>query len=326
MIVPTYWAEARTQRREQNRQVTVRRFGWSDESHAAAQAHAEVRAAEALEAIWCGNKALLRREPKLAYNGAQGTPIREEIIARQGQAVVTRNAYGAHCLNTPDVLFADIDFPDKPALRYSLVLFGILIAITVASYWIAQWRWVGVFLGVVAVLASGPLTTAAYRAVLAARGGAEKVARSRLTEFAAQRPQWNFHLYRTPAGFRAVATHQLFDPADPAVANCFAQLRVDPVYALMCRNQQCFRARVSAKPWRIGIGAHMRPRPGVWPVAPERMGVRRAWVEQYEARASAFAACRFIESIGSGSVHADVRPVLEWHDALSGARTERPLA
>lgn len=102
MIVPAFWAEARAQRREQNRQVTVRRFGWSDESLTAAQAHAETRAAEALLRIWSGDKKLLRREPKIAYNGAHGVPIREEIIARQGDAIVTRNGYGAHCLNTPN--------------------------------------------------------------------------------------------------------------------------------------------------------------------------------------------------------------------------------
>ena len=34
MIVPQYWAEARTRHRDRNRQVTVRRFGWSDVRYA----------------------------------------------------------------------------------------------------------------------------------------------------------------------------------------------------------------------------------------------------------------------------------------------------
>src|SRR6185295_15118966 len=43
MIVPKFWAEARLPHREPGRQVTVRRFGWSDTSEAEAQAHAETR-------------------------------------------------------------------------------------------------------------------------------------------------------------------------------------------------------------------------------------------------------------------------------------------
>lgn len=38
--------------------------------------------------------------------------------------------------------------------------------------------------------------------------------------------------------------------------------------------------------------------------------------------------CRFgqlMESIGSGATAPEVRPVLEWHDARSGARTQKPL-
>ena len=34
----------------------------------------------------------------------------------------------------------------------------------------------------------------------------------------------------------------------------------DPIYVQMCLRQHCFRARVSSKPWRIGIGQHLRPR------------------------------------------------------------------
>ena len=60
MIVPQFWAEGRVRHRDPNRQVTVRRFGWSDESQAAAQSHADARAQEALAKVLSG-KALARR-------------------------------------------------------------------------------------------------------------------------------------------------------------------------------------------------------------------------------------------------------------------------
>src|SRR4249920_633005 len=111
MLVPEFWAEATAKYLKRGNQVTIRRFGWSNESQQDAENLAESRAQDALLRVLAGEK-LLRREPKVPYNGAEGVPIREEIVARHGDAVVTRNMYGARCLNTPNVLFVDVDFED----------------------------------------------------------------------------------------------------------------------------------------------------------------------------------------------------------------------
>lgn len=108
MIVPDFWAEARRQHKSPGKQITVRRFGWSNVSEADALAIAEERAETALGRILSGEN-LQKREPKVPYNGAAGIPIREEVLERHGEQVITRNSYGAHCLNSPDALFADID-------------------------------------------------------------------------------------------------------------------------------------------------------------------------------------------------------------------------
>ena len=100
MIVADYWAEGRVQGRIDGHQLTVRRFGWSDSSQAEAQQNADSRAGEAFEQIAAGVD-LPRRERKLAYNGADGMPIREQIVSRHDDTVITRNSYGALCLNTP---------------------------------------------------------------------------------------------------------------------------------------------------------------------------------------------------------------------------------
>ena len=57
---------------------------------------AEARALAALQRLVDGER-LPRRKPKIGHNGAEGVPIREEIVDRHGDAVVTRNAYGARC-------------------------------------------------------------------------------------------------------------------------------------------------------------------------------------------------------------------------------------
>src|SRR3954462_14928611 len=150
MIVPQYWGEARVRGRAKGRQVTVRRWGWSDESADLAQAHADVRAKDALERI-LGGEDLPRRETRVAYNGADGVPIREEIVSRHGDAVVTRNAYGARCLNTPNVLFADVDFPTDYPFPVGCVILLVLLGLAAAVGWWASSVAAGVVTGLAAV-------------------------------------------------------------------------------------------------------------------------------------------------------------------------------
>jgi hypothetical protein len=325
MIVPQFWAEGRLQHRQNGRQVTVRRFGWSDTSQLEAQAHADQRTHQALERIIAG-ATLGRREPKVPYNGADGVPIREEIISRQGEAILTRNAYGALCINTPNVFFADIDFECKPSFRLMLAALTTLILCAALMGWVTASKAVFGVLLMTAVWTASPLAGSLHRMSLRLRGGAQKAARQRVMNFLVKNPAWNVRLYRTPAGLRVMASHRTFAPNDPEVAQCFSALGADPVYVRMCLRQQCFRARVSAKPWRIGIQGHLKPRPGVWPVAPAHLPRRSAWIANYEARAQDFAACTFLEAAGSGMVDKDVAPVQQWHDALSKACSTLPIA
>lgn len=326
MIVPAHWAEGRLQERRDGRQITVRRFGWSDESQAAAQAHADQRTREAFERIAAGEP-LLRRERKAGYNGAQGLPIREEIVERHGDAVITRNSYGARCLNTPDVLFVDVDFDEAPVASPLLTVIGAaVLGGGVAGY--AARSWLAALVAFLGVLAVGlwRVRTEAAKVGRPSRDPLQAV-RARIDRFVHQHPDWHLRLYRTPAGLRALAMHRTFSPGETAVADCFQALGADTVYARMCRNQNCFRARVSAKPWRIGIAGHLRPRPGVWPVAPERLPERAAWVARYEAAAAAHAACAFVGAVGAtGSSTFETQAVRDTHDRLCRAESGLPIA
>jgi hypothetical protein len=325
MIVPQFWAEGRAHDRRDGRSFTVRRFGWSDASQAEAQANADNRAAEAIERILAGEP-LDRRERKVPYNGADGLPIREEIVGRHGDTIITRNSYGARCLNTPNVLFADIDFDSRPTSVLGCVMYAIVVGATVWMGWRTGYPVLGAVLAVPTFLVVRYVVIRSLRAKEQQAGGPEGIARARVARFVEAHPEWALRLYRTPAGLRVLVTHQPFDPDDPIVRAFFADVGADPVYVRMCRNQQCFRARVSPKPWRIGIDHHIRPRPGVWPVRPDRLPERQAWIDAYEAAAAGFAACEFVEAVGSGVVHPTVGPVVRLHDDLSRATSGRPIA
>ena len=352
MIVPQYWAEARRRYRSGGRHLTVRRFGWSDAGPDDARAMAEARVEAALQAVLAGDS-VVRREPKVPYNGADGLPIREEILARHGDVVITRNGYGAHCLNTPDVVFADVDFDVRVPMPCAVAAVGLVGAVAIGAGVVvacaggppAVWAaliatgllvltvcgWLDVYLRPPSLFVEtvrNPRTGATFGVVRAATlAEAVQTVQDHLRGFLDAHPDWNVRLYRTPAGLRLLVTHRPFSPDDEVVGDFFGAIGADPVYVRMCRNQKCFRARLTAKPWRIGIGEHMRPRPGVWPVRPERLADRLDWVAAYEVRAAGFAACRFLEAVGSGVVHPKVAPVVALHDAACRADdADLPLA
>jgi hypothetical protein len=326
MMVPQYWAEGRVRDRVDGHQVTIRRFGWSDVSQEDAQAQADERARETLARFIAGETRLARRERKVPYNGAEGLPIREEIVGRHGDAVITRNSYGARCLNTPDVLFADMDYNTSPPdwvsclVHVGAVITGIVVGWRMHSFWL------GMLVGGSTIFFTSAAVIASARMIAGSPEGWERKARRRIEKFLERNPTWHVRLYRTPNGLRALAMHRTFNPQEPEVAEFFAGLKTDRIYVRMCQRQNCFRARVSPKPWRIGIAAHMKPRPGTWPVRPERMPERMAWVEAYERTAREYAACEFLEAIGRAAVDPKAEAVRRVHDELSKSGSRLPLA
>jgi len=324
MLIPQFWAEAKVQSRVQERQVTVRRFGWSDVSEADAQRHAEDRVAEAMARIESG-ETLPKYEKKVPYNGADGLPIREEIVARHGDVVVTRNSYGALCLNTPNVLFADVDSDEAPGARIYVPLF-LLHASVAAGLGAYSGTARGFIIAFVVSMVLLPFTASMVFSIFERiSGGLAARVRKAIEGFLSEHPGWRLRLYRTPAGYRILAVHQVFDPRSEEVEQFFRAMKSDPVYVRMCKNQDCFRARVSPKPWRIGIDT-LRPRPGVWPIKPERMPQRLEWVASYESAAEGFAACRFEEEFGDGVTDYRVEQVQRLHDEYARAESSLPIA
>lgn len=325
MIVPRFWAQARLREKRPGRQLTLYRFGWSNESQAAAQQLAEERVRAAMARALAGER-VPQREHKVPYNGADGLPIREEIVTEHGASVVTRNSYGARCLNTPDVLVADVDFDAQASGAQEalgclgVLVLGLVLWVVTGSFSLSLELSFGAMVLLVLLLQGGQW----LRVRLA--GGPERLARTRVARFLGRHADWRLHVYRTPAGLRLIATHRRFRPSEPEVDDFFKAVGVDPNYRKMCRLQQCFRARLTAKPWRIGLTTRLRPRPGVWPVRPERRAERSRWLDDYETRAARFAACAHVETLGAAQGEQGAEEVRALHDELSRARSGLPIA
>lgn len=322
MIIPKYWAEAKTKTKLEGRQYTIKRFGWSDQSLEAAQIHAEQRVTAAIEQIKT-DKNIRRIDHKVAYNGAEGLPIREEIIAQHDDVIITRNTYGALCLNTPDVLFADIDFIYHPSSKLYMTVFFLLLAIAnLCAVYLGSWLIFGLGL-VISLLLTSWVSKCIFKLKSKLTGTPEQRALEKIKIFSQQHPTWHLRVYRTPKGYRVLVMHQTFEPRGEDVQTLFNAMYADPHYDLMCRNQNCFRARISPKPWRIGVE---RLRQGVWPVKDERLAQRESWVHHYEQHARNYASCRFIQQFGSQMIHEKAKRVQSLHDQYCKSNTQLDLA
>lgn len=207
-------------------------------------------------------------------------PVIKELLNAAGglAAAVTRNSYGCHVLNASGALFVDIDLPEP---KKSGGLFGSLFG-----------------------KPAEPEDPA-------------KAALAKAKAWAQAHPGWNWRVYRTRGGLRLLATHALFDPADPLCERVFAAVDADPLYRKLCQTQECFRARLTPKPWRCKIG---HP-PSRWPFS--EAGEEQAfanWDAKYEAACRAKATCQLLDQ-GSGEVHQELREMVALHDQMTRAES-----
>jgi hypothetical protein len=284
MFIPRYWARSRQAPAGKRNQLLLQTWGWSDVSLAAALEHAEQRLQKLLQRV--RDRDDLARWWWYYTNGER--PLREEILdARpagvvEGQALVTRNRYGAAVLNTARLLFIDIDLPEPPPQRR-----GVLA-------WFSK-----------------PATIEPAESRLE-RLKAALVAHSAST----------FRLYRTAGGFRAVALDREFDPVADEVAAMMQAVGADPMYVKLCRAQQNFRARLSPKPWRCGVS---NP-PGQYPRDADGARAFAAWLADYNARASGFGTCLYLETLGRATALPELAPLIDFHDRATRALEPFALA
>jgi hypothetical protein len=337
MLVPRYWSEAsRAEKVAGGRTVTVRRFGWSSVSQDEAQVHARARVEEALTVLHAGGEKALRtfalRERRVTYGGDQGLPIREEIVGEYPaiDAVVTRNAYGALCLNVRDAMFVDVDWPASSASGFGCVgaLLGAPVGGALGALVLETNVWLSALVGLVVLSIAFNVITRLVESCTPRIRDPLAWTRARCTSWCDARPTWRVAVYETPGGARLLPLHAPFRlEGSPDEAIAFMRyVGVDPLYLRMCRLQKCFRARVSPKPWRIGVSEHFRAG-GTWPVTdPEKLARRARWVDDYTRAAAGAASCRFVEAVGRGRPDPTIDEVRRIHDDLCRATSSLTLA
>jgi hypothetical protein len=216
-------------------------------------------------------------------------PVLREIRLPGGEvvAVITRNSYGALILNTARVMFVDVDLP-KPKSSMS--------------------GWLKNLFG----KPEQPAAPVTQETVLA-----------QAESWSHNHPGWGWRVYRTKAGLRLLATHALFDPQGAPTEQVFDAMGADPLYRRLCHTQQCFRARLTPKPWRCGF----ENPPCRWPWPNAKSEIRyQDWETRYEKACRNYATCQLAATPGSQEIDPTVQLILQIHDETTLADSNLDLA
>ncbi len=294
MNIPKYWAKREASIEDVNgKEFSFSCWQWSNSSASEAFQRADTRLNELAQKAAMG-----ARLNRYSYGDRA---MREETTQSitnsdlREVAVVTRNAYGALVLNTANAMFIDIDFPEKKEAAPS------------------------VGGGLLRLFGGKPKTPPPAAPTLSP----EDIGVQAVTAWAAQNPRVGLRVYRTFGGLRCLITNALCDPTASDTLSVLQSLNSDPLYIRLCRQQQCFRARLTPKHWRCGV----RPPPSRWPWSnPKEEARYRQWQRGYEATSAGFATCRLVKVIGPGEIHPDIAPILALHDQLACPGTQWPLA
>ena len=214
-----------------------------------------------------------------------GRPIREEVLHEiSPRNIVTRNRYGAEVLNSTQLVFIDID----GMLPAGKGIFGQLVGLFTTS-----------------PPPGSPEDALARVARMAAKAGYDRA---------------HIRVYKTKAGFRLMMLDR--DIEGKHSAELMAAFHADSTYAKLCRIQNCYRARLTPKPFRL----HIRKCRFSYPETDETVLAKQIqWLEEYNARMKNFATCHYLGSINA-TYKTMADDTIRYHDERTRAMTDLPLA
>lgn len=219
------------------------------------------------------------------YEGER--PFREEIIEEftddgRQVAIISRNNYGVLVLNTPIVFFADVDKPAGSAIKS--------------------------FLGLFKNKTGEP--------------SFEQQLVEKIETLCRQDASLGLRLYRTTNGYRILITSRQI-PANEASSNDLLKtLGSDRLYVSLCKTQDCYRARLTPKPWRCNF--HGPPTKFPFRSAAEGQEFRD-WLREYDSARVEFATCALIGDFGSSYRDPVVEKIIQLHDHYT-LDDDKPLA
>jgi len=277
-------------------------WGYSNISEGDAQEQAEIRVDQIVKAL----ASSIDENFYYPLNVLHEDILEELELEGEGKALITRNRYFSQVLNTDNMMFVDIDVPtwDIRPVGFWQRFFGKSAEVEAKNKIEIEKRFNDALI--------------------------------KVENYVQGEPDAGFLVYRTFAGFRLIASHKTFEPGSEETQQIFDVLGADPLYQRLCKAQECFRARLTPKFWRLnkvlGIYPSIKFR-----ITPSMIAdwtddhARRVkdfdeWIESYENQHISHATCQFVKHIGNQEVVKELESQIIYHDQLTQSRSDKPLA
>lgn len=278
MNFPRYWAKGiYTGKNSSGQEVTIEAYGWSSDSTEEARSVGRERAKRVVNRGFANKKC-----DEYEYGN---TPFREEVtdsieVDKREVAVISRNRYGSLVLNAADVMFVDIDFPE---VQSTGIIDSILLAFSEKRR----------------------------------KDRADELREStiqKIDDWAKKNPSKSFRLYRTHSGCRVLLTDAVYDPESEETKWILEELDSDRLYRSLTLRQQCFRARLTTKPWRC---KHPKP-PSSFPWE-DRATEReyRKWEKEYLRSIKGYSTCILQKEYGRPCSEPKICSIIDYHDSFT---------
>lgn len=269
-----FWSKSECSVQGQHGQFSVSCYGYSNQSLADALEVAQQRAEKVANAM--ANAA-----PQEGGYYVSSYPFREPIIEQFDEngktiAIVSRNHYGCLVLNTPSVFFADVDKPAGSNVTNP-------------------------FLSILKMFGVQPKPTKSFEENLI----------DNIELHCRQDSSIGLRLYRTTNGYRILLTSEQIPSRAARSRNLLQSLQADRLYITLCKSQDCYRARLTPKPWRCGLTTP----PCRFPFLTESQKHKfQQWLDSYEERIQQYATCALIGQFGSTHVEPTIEKIVKLHD------------
>jgi hypothetical protein len=199
---------------------------------------------------------------------------------------ITRNSLGCLVMNATTIMFVDVDIPESDSPGLFASLFG---------------------------GKKGPDP----------REQKERDAIAKLHNMIKMDIRCGVRIYRTRGGLRYLLTHSHTSPTSDATLSAMKALGSDPLYIKLCKVQECFRARLTPKPWRCDIPVVHLSYP--WKDESAEQSARE-WINNYSKESEAYATCSLVEHIGNKAMDSEISRAVEFHDRMTKAASGLELA
>jgi len=128
-----------------------------------------------------------------------------------------------------------------------------------------------------------------------------------------------FRLYETFKGYRLLVTNKDFAPQSAESRRMMKDFKADWLYERLCVKQNCYRARLTPKPYRV---KQKKIRVTYPKRSLEEQENLNSWIRDYDDKSSKYSTCRLVKEFGN----VEMNQIIAYHDKWTKVKWSKKLA